>query len=169
MRARRPHPNTLLHAVMAGLAATALGACGSAAVDGEIGATPFTRARAAFFGGPYIVIADEAIPCNQMGWVQRAYSEGTSADGRRDFAALQIGFENGTIEEGSFLAELPQGMRVDGLINADGTLEVHHSREGTIDITRVTDNVVEGTFSVAFGEGGVAGEFSAEACVNLRG
>lgn len=145
----------------------AAGCAGPALVDGEIGSTPFTKARSAWFGGPFIVIATEAIDCNQMGWVQRRYTEGAPAD-RREFAALQITFSGEAIEVGSFLADRTQGVTVDGLENDGSDLRIHHAREGTIDIEDVSASRVSGTFSVAFGEGGVAGEFDAEPCVNLR-
>ena len=114
----------------------------------------------------FIVIVDEDVPCDQMGWVGRAYTEGEVVDGRRDFAALQIAFRN-DIETGVFLADRIQGMTVDGLVNTADGVDVFHAREGEITVDDVSNGRVTGSFSVAFADSGVAGNFEAKECVNL--
>ncbi len=150
------------------LLALLLTACGGpATVAGDIGGTSFEKAKSAWFGGGVIVIVDEDIPCDQMGWVQRLYTEDTPADGRREFAAVQIAFR-GDITEGPFLTDRVQGVSADGLVNLSDSVEVHHAREGEIMIDSISPSSITGSFSMAFGVGGVAGDFDAKSCVNIR-
>ena len=143
-----------------------LTACGGPAiVAGDIGDVPFERARSAWHGASIIVITDESIPCDQMGWVSRGYTEGEPADGRRSFAALQIAFRN-EIAAGPFLSDRAQGVSVDGLVNTTDSVDVLHAREGEIVIDSV-GNRISGSFSVAFADSGIAGEFDSEFCVNV--
>lgn len=150
------------------LLALLLTACGGpATVAGDIDGTPFEKAKSAWFGAGVIVIVDEDIPCDQMGWVQRLYTEDAPADGRREFTAVQIAFR-GDITEGSFLTDRIQGISADGLVNRSDSVDVHHAREGEIMIDSASGSNVTGSFSMAFGVGGVAGEFDAKSCVNIR-
>ena len=150
--------------VLIPLLATACG--GPAIVAGDIGPVEFEKARSAWYGGSFIVVADEVIPCDQMGWVSRGYTEGTPADGRRDFAAVQIAF-SGPVEEGAFMADRIQGLNVTGLVNTRDDVQILHAREGEVVVDNVGGNSVSGTFSIAFADSGIAGEFDAEYCVNL--
>lgn len=150
--------------VLLSLLATACG--GPAIVAGDIGDAPFEKARSAWFGGAFIVVTDEAIPCDQMGWVSRGYTEGTAADGRREFAAVQIAFPQ-TVEEGAYTADRAQGLTVTGLVNTRDDVQILHAREGEVLVDNVSGGSVSGSFSIAFADSGIAGEFDAEYCVNL--
>ena len=150
------------------LALLVLSACGGPnSVAGTVGSSPFEKARSAWYGTSIIVLVDEDVPCDQMGWVQRAYTDGAVVDGRRPFVAVQIAFRN-DIEEGVFLADRIQGMTVDGIVNTSDNAEIHHAREGEITVDNISGGSISGSFFVAFADSGVAGAFDAKHCVNVR-
>jgi hypothetical protein len=148
------------------LFAPLLVACGPNAATGEIDGVPFDRIRAAWFGDNVLIVSDAPLDCTQVGWVSDNYVEGPSV-APLTFTALQFTFDDG-IPVGTFLADRSQGVEVDALVNTRDALVVHHAREGTVDVL-AAEPTVDGTFSIAFGAGGVAGEFVAKSCLNLNG
>lgn len=155
------------HVLVTALAASLLGACGSpAVVAGTVGPNTFDKAKTAWFGPSVIILLDEDVPCDQMGFVRKQYVEGSPADSRRSFTAVQIAFRN-EITEGPFMADRAQGVSVDGLVNTSDDLDVLHAREGTVTIDGVSGGSVSGSLSVAFADSGVAAEFDAKSCVNV--
>lgn len=157
-------------------------ACGGpfADVDADLDDADFSGNLTVYHGGRHILIIDRPYACRDIGWVRQNYfSAARPAESRLPFAAIQLTFDGdqGTINLGTFSLE-GQGAPATGwlLLNqtppATGDLPpVDASRARTnsqLQITRVTDNRVEGSFEAFFRSGDVTGSFRSEPCRNLR-
>jgi hypothetical protein len=145
-----------------------LTACGGGTtVVGDIDGATFGNQTKAYFGGQHLILVDAA-DCIELPWVSMRYFDGTNPFDGQTYTALQISQRSGeTPSTGVYGLGNDSEVRVFGLNGMGEDFDVQPGREGVVELLEVTERGIYGTFEVSFTNGGVAGEFDAEFCVNL--
>ena len=144
----------------------------SASISGKVDGTGI-NAVTAYWGGPYLVIADADFDCIDMAWAREAYDddEANEVDTDEGFKAVQFTYESSEVEESKLSIRTRDAPALAWFLNVDdGEAASTQATSGTIDLTMDEDKVwAEGTFDLTFGDAGsLEGEFVAENCINLK-
>ncbi len=136
-------------------------------IGGTVGGADFQHPRTAFYGGDYIILADRAMACIDLDWVERRYTEGTPPREGFAFVAVQLWARGGWVHGATY--DLGEGLGsapavVDGLVTDGEGLSVEHARDGSFVLDALTTDFIDGTLSVSFAEDGIGGVFRAEYC-----
>lgn len=148
-------------------------ACGGsrAEVTGSAFGINFESVQRVFFGGPYIVITPtEDVDCETVAFVRQTYEEGL-APTSDNIEMLQFTYVAGDVVEGNKSIAQTDAEVTSLLLATDGTqMEFDRATAGaiTIDTLREDASAVGSFESVAFSDGSLSGEFTAEWCRNLR-
>lgn len=150
-----------------------LSSCGaSAEIEGEIDGSSLADAQTIMFGGPFIVIANEALDCTEMSWVSRHYdTQEPPVD--QNVSLLQLSFSNDEqVFEGQFSVAGNAQVTSKFLKIGDGAFTELKGLGGMLIIDSVSeDSWVEGSLEgITFrdAEGELNGEFKAEWCRNFK-
>jgi hypothetical protein len=141
-------------------------------VDGTVSGVSIGTAGTAFWGGRYLFIADQALDCLDVSFVNHTYSEGSDL-GDNDFSALQFTYSRGTdVFPGNFSVQGASEVTAKFLNYKNGVFDTDdevRGREGTILVEEVNDKESAlGEFNIDFGDDQILmGNFSAEWCINL--
>ena len=125
----------------------------------------------AFWGGPYVIITDSEMECDDVSWVQDRYNEDGETIGTDDtFKALQFTYSSQEVKDGPVSIAVRDSGATGWFISSDrGDAEVWQATTGNIDITLDKKDRAEGEFEVGFGDSGsLEGTFLIENCVNLK-
>ena len=139
-------------------------------IAGDVAGEQFNEIGTAYFGGPFLFFADEAIDCLDVYWVTRNYTSGMPVhDGfEQDFLAMQFAFSGDGLLEGQFNVAGEAQVASKLLVQRNGILEEYRGRGGNLFIDTLDDELVTGTIDITFDDGGMNGTFYAEYCVNLK-
>lgn len=148
--------------------ALALAACSpSAYVVGDIDGNEFSSRTKAYHGSSHILIIDEA-DCIDVPWVSSRYFDGTNPWPGHEFVGVQITERAGEeMTTGVFGLGNDSPIKVFGMAGRGDAFNAHVGREGSVEITEISDKGIVGTFSIGFTDSSVAGEFDAEFCLNI--
>jgi hypothetical protein len=150
------------------LLAVAVG-CGPGAgeISGSFGDHAMTQLKTAYFGGPNILLFADDVGCIDTSWIEKNYGDSAPDDANVDFTALQFTFDGTDVANGSYQLSGVSQARAFGLSKQGETWDALSGRDGTLVISSVDSDAVEGTFDVAFTTGSLNGAFTAEYCRNI--
>ena len=124
-----------------------------------------------YWGGPFLVMANESLDCMDMSWVKRGtnFRDGDEAPLDENIVALLFTYESDEVvaQNTSLEGDAPVDARL--LVARDGALAVYKADAGELNVTEFTkqDDVI-GTFVVDIEDEGFSGEFQLEWCNNLK-
>lgn len=124
-----------------------------------------------FWGGPFMLIADQPLDCMDMSWVKRGtnFRDGDEAPLDEDVVALLFTYESDevAVQNTSLEGDAPIDARL--LVTRDGALAVYKATSGELDVAEFNkqDDVL-GSFNIGFEDGNLAGDFQLEWCNNLK-
>jgi hypothetical protein len=153
------------------LPALFLAACGIdpyADLSGTVEGHSFTPVTA-YWGGPFLVVTNESLECMDMSWVSRSYVSGNEAPINRDMEAIQFTFNDSDAVPGTYSVEGDAPVHGHFISISDGALDTWRAKTGALIIDEINkQDVLIGTFDVAFDDGALSGEFAIEWCNNLK-
>ncbi len=151
-----------------------LAGCGAppAAVSGTAGGITFEASTSAFFGGPYVVIANGEVDCVDLAWIRRSYEDGV-APTDSSVQLLQFAFNGDsspTVAEGRVAVGVAANVSATLVKVAGDTPTFSRAEGGFLDIDTVeAESEAVGSFEgLAFEDGTLSGTFTATWCRNLR-
>jgi len=144
------------------------GGAGDTTAEGTVGGEPL-EVGAAFWGGPFVVLAASDFDCLDMAWVNRYYEE-EDPPLDEDLTAVQFTFNESDVVEGNYNIAGEAALTVRFLTIRDGTFTIEKGRSGALVIDEISKgDVVSGSYDVTFDTGSLAGELSLPFCTNLKG
>ena len=148
--------------------ATACSGKGDTTAEGEVAGQSLAVASA-WWGGPFVVIADQDYDCLDMSWVNR-YHEEEEAAVDEDMMALQVTWNGDTIEPSLYDIAGEAALTVRLLTVSDGFFSIDKGRSGTVVIDQADDEgQLVGTYEIAFTSGTLSGALDMDWCANLKG
>ena len=147
-----------------------LSACGGGGpiIEGSVDGENMGEILTAFWGGRYILFADEELDCIDLAWVHHSYSD-SAPPTDLNLNILQFTFSRGDdVFEGNFSVEGQAEVNGRFMLTGPDGYEEYRARSGFLNISEATGHGdVTGTFDLEFEEGNLNGEFTVEWCVNL--
>ena len=139
-------------------------------ISGSVGSTHFAEVGTAYFGGPFLFLADEVIDCMDVYWVTRNYTTGQPVheDYELDFVGLQFAFSGDDLLQGTFSVAGEAQVSSKLLVQEAGVLDEHRGRGGFLIIDDIEADSSSGTLELTFDDGELTGSFYAEQCINLK-
>jgi hypothetical protein len=129
-------------------------------------------AISAFWGGPYLVIADAEFDCIDMPWVLEEYDDDEANEVSTDtsFRALQFTYESSEVEEGKLSIRTREAPAYAWFLDvADGEAAANQATSGTLELEFDKKDRASGDFDLTFGDDGtLKGDFLIEKCTNLK-
>lgn len=141
---------------------------GETTAEGDVAGQALT-VGSAWWGGPFIVVADQEFDCLDMSWVNRYYEE-EEVPVDEDMVALQVTFNEDTIAPSVYDIAGEAALTVRFLTVSDGSFSYEKGRSGTVVVDQVEDEgVLMGSYDITFDAGTLSGDFGMDWCANLKG
>lgn len=142
------------------------GGVGDTTAEGTVGGEPMD-VGAAFWGGPFIVLAASDYDCLDMAWVNRYYEE-EDPPLDEDLTAVQFTFTDSDVVEGTYSIAGEAALTVRFLTIRDGIFNIEKGRSGELQIDEMTkQDVANGSYDVTFDSGSLKGSLSLPFCTNM--
>lgn len=142
----------------------------TADVSGTAGGVTFEHTPYVYFGGPYIVVSMEEVDCIDISFVNRSYEDGV-APTDQNVAMLQFASnaDDPNIVPGRYSIDIDASFSATVVRVLDDAPTYTRASGGLLVVDEADDDWASGTFdSVAFEDGTLSGEWTAEWCRNLK-
>ena len=144
------------------------GGVGETTATGTVNGEPLD-VGAAFWGGPFVVLAETEFDCLDMAWVNRYYEE-EDPPLDEDLTAVQFTFNDSDVVEGTYNIAGEAALTARFLTVRDGIFTIDKGRSGELIIDEITKrDVANGSFDISFDSGTLKGDLSLPFCTNLKG